>query len=182
MKKLSGTTFFSDINFTSIVDTIKGVYMSDGTMSTLLDFERVLDEADVYAFKHWNLGELVQGPTNTRYKSTCVFMWPYKLMPDPRAGLRLTKIGCDVSFGKSSIRVPIEVSNYDDFQPGTMYPKMQKQSVWFVEIAIPFELMADIKEGSVELADSTIDLSDLEDAYEDDLQEVTTGDNDEDDL
>ena len=31
--------FFKDINFTSIVDTIKNIYMSDGSMNTLLDFE-----------------------------------------------------------------------------------------------------------------------------------------------
>lgn len=174
MKNLPANKFFDSIDFVSIVDTIKNIYMSDGAMSTLLDFERVLDEADIYAFKNWSLGELVQGPDVGRYKAKCVFMWPYKLMPDPRAALRLTKIGCDVTFGKSSIRVPVEVEDYDDFVPGTRYPKMKKKSVWFVEIAIPFELMDDIKEGSIELADATIDLSDLEDAYDEDLDQVTS--------
>lgn len=176
MKNLPANKFFDSIDFVSIVDTIKNIYMSDGAMSTLLDFERVLDQADIYAFKNWSLGELVQGPDVGRYKATCVFMWPYKLMPDPRAALRLTKIGCDVTFGKSSIRVPVEVEDYDDFVPGTRYPKMKKKSVWFVEIAIPFELMDDIKEGSIELADTTIDLSDLEDAYDEDLDQVTAED------
>jgi len=178
MKNLPANDFFDSIDFVSIVDTIKNVYMSDGAMSTLLDFERVLDQADVYAFKNWSLGELVQGPDVGRYKVKCTFMWPYKLMPDPRAALRLTKIGCDVLFGKSSIRVPVEVLDYDDFVPGTRYPKMQKKSVWFVEISIPYELMDDIKEGSIELADQTIDLSDLEDAYDDDLDQVTAEDSD----
>lgn len=174
MKKLPANKFFDSIDFVSIVDTIKNIYMSDGSMSTLLDFERVLDEADIYAFKNWSLGELVQGPNLGRYKAKCVFMWPYKLMPDPRAALRLTKIGCDVLMGKSSIQVPVEVENYDDFVPGTRYPKMQKKSVWFIEISIPIDLMDDIKEGSIELADSTIDLSDLEDAYDEDLEQVTS--------
>ena len=46
-------SFFKDIDFVSIVDTIKNIYMSDGAMNTLLDFERVLDEADIYAFRNW---------------------------------------------------------------------------------------------------------------------------------
>lgn len=169
MKSLPADQFFNDIDFVSIVDTIRGVYMSDGAMSTLLDFERVLDEADVYAFKNWIIGELVQGPVIGRYNAKCVFMWPYKLMPDPRAALRLMNIGCKVAYAKSSIKVPVEVQDYEDFVPGTRYPKMTKKSIWFVEITIPFELMDDIKEGSIDLADATIDLSDLEDAYDEDL-------------
>jgi len=169
MKSLPADKFFNDIDFVSIVDTIKGVYMSDGAMSTLLDFERVLDEADVYAFKNWIIGELVQGPVIGRDSAKCTFMWPYKLMPDPRAALRLMNIGCKVAYAKSSIRVPVEVQDYEDFVPGTRYPKMTKKSIWFVQVEIPFELMDDIKEGSIDLADATIDLSDLEDAYDEDL-------------
>lgn len=169
MKSLPADKFFNDIDFVSIVDTIKGVYMSDGAMSTLLDFERVLDEADVYAFKNWIIGELVQGPVIGRYSAKCVFMWPYKLMPDPRAALRLMNIGCKVAYAKSSIRVPVEVQDYEDFVPGTRYPKMTKKTIWFVQIEVPFELMDDIKEGSIDLADATIDLSEIEDAYDEDL-------------
>jgi hypothetical protein len=169
MKTSPADKFFDGINFVSIVDTIKGVYMSDGAMSTLLDLERVLDEADVYAFKNWSMGELVDGPTVGRYSCKCIFMWPYKLMPDPRAALRLTNVGCKVTFGKGEIKVPVEVKDYEDFVPGTRYPKMVKRKVWFVEIVIPFELMDDIKEGSIDLADQTIDLSEIEDAYDEDL-------------
>jgi hypothetical protein len=169
MKTSPADKFFNDIDFVSIVDTIKGVYMSDGAMSTLLDFERVMDEADVYAFKNWSTGELVDGPVVGRYNCKCIFMWPHKLMPDPRGALRLDKIGCKVTYGKGEIKVPVEVKDYEDFVPGTRYPKMAKRKVWFVEIVIPFELMDDIKEGSIDLADQTIDLSEIEDAYDEDL-------------
>jgi hypothetical protein len=172
MKSLPADKFFNDIDFVSIIDTIKGVYMSDGAMSTLLDYERVLDEADVYAFKNWSTGELVDGPVVGRYNCKCVFMWPYKLMPDPRAALRLTTVGCKVTYGKGEIKVPIEVKDYEDFQPGTRYPKMAERKVWFVEIVIPFELMDDIKEGTIDLADETIDLSDIDDAYDEDLDDT----------
>ena len=171
MKNLPADNFFNDVNFVSIVDTVKGIYMSDGAMSTLLDFERVLDEADLYAYQNWIVGELVQGPTTGRYSCKCIFMWPDKLMPNPKGALRLTNIGCNVTFGKGEIDVPVEVKSYDDFNSGTRYPKMKKRKVWFVEIEIPFELMDDIKEGSIDLADETIDLSDIEDAYDEDLDE-----------
>ena len=177
MKTLPADKFFNDIDFVSIVDTIKGIYMSDGAMSTLLDFERVMDEADVYAFKNWLVGELVDGPVIGRYSCKCVFMWPYKLMPNPKGALRLTNVGCKVTYGKGEIKVPVEVKDYDDFVPGGRYPKMIKRKVWFVEITIPFDLMDDIKEGSIDLADQTIDLSEIDDAYDEDLESsMTDGD------
>jgi hypothetical protein len=33
--------FFDDVDYVSIISTIKGIYTSDGSMSVLLDFERV---------------------------------------------------------------------------------------------------------------------------------------------
>ena len=168
--------FFKDINFISIVDTIKNIYMSDGAMNTLLDFERVLDEADVYAFRNWINGELVQGPDVGRYSCKCTFMWPYKLMPDPRASLRLSTIGCNIKMMKSKIEVPVAVESYENFQSGSRYPKMQENQIWFMQIEIPFELMDDIKEGSVDIAGDEIDLSEIEDAYDNDLEQTKTED------
>jgi hypothetical protein len=173
MKSLPANKFFNEVDFVSIVDTIKNVYMSDGSMSNLLDFERVLDEADIYAYKNWKHGELVQGPDIGRYTAKCIFMWPYKLMPDPRGALRLVKIGCKVTFGKGEIDVPVKVKDYEDFNPGTNYPKMQKRKVWFVEVVIPVELMDNIKEGSIDLAGQTIDLSEIDDAYDEDLDDIS---------
>lgn len=161
--------FFDDVDYVSIIDTVKGIFTSDGSMAVLLDFERVLDESDLYAFKNWELGELVQGPISKRYSVTCMFMFPEKLMPDPRGAKRLAKLGCKIQFKKTKIRVPVEVTNYDDFVPGTRYPKMAKKKIWLISIEIPRELMDDIKEGSIDLADQTIDLKELEDSYDADL-------------
>jgi hypothetical protein len=169
MKHRTADNFWDNIDYVSVISTVKGIYTSDGSMSTLLDFERVLDEADLYAFRNWELGELVQGPDVKRYSVKCVFMWPYKLMPDPRGALRLDTIGCTVQFGKAEIQVPVEIQNYDDYVPGTRYPKMKPKKVWFVSIEIPKELLDDIKEGSIDLADQTIDLEEIDDAYDEDL-------------
>lgn len=174
MKHKSADNFFDDIDFVSIISTVKGIMTSDGAMSTLLDYERVLDEADLYAFRNWQLGELVQGPDIGRYSVTCTFMWPYKLMPDPSGAKRLASIGCDLKFAKSKIKVPVEVTNYEDFVQGTRYPKMHERPVWFVQITIPKDLMNEIKEGSIDLADQTIELDEIEDAYEEDLDKENT--------
>ena len=107
--------FFDDVDYVSIISTIKGIYTSDGSMSVLLDFERVLDEADMYAFRNWQLGELVQGPVVKRYSVACMFMWPYKLMPDPRGAKRLAGVGCKIKFKKTKIKVPVAVKNPDDY-------------------------------------------------------------------
>ena len=166
--------FFNDIDFVSIVSTVKGIMTSDGSMSVLLDFERVLDECDLYAFKNWIMGELVQGPDINRYDVSCTFMWPYKLMPDPRAAKRLLSLGAKIEMDKGELKVPVEVKDYDDFVQGTMYPKMKERKVWFVKITLPLELMDNIKEGSIDLADQTIDLDEIEDAYDEDLEKEDT--------
>lgn len=161
--------FFDSIDFASIVDNIKGIYTSDGTMSILLDFERVLDEADLYAYKNWELGEVVSGPEPKRYTVSCILMYPHKLMPDPRGAKRLLSLGCNIKFKNTTIKVPIEIESNEDFEPGTHYPKLVERNVWLVRIEMPKELMNDIREGSIDLAGQTIDLGDLDSAYDEDL-------------
>jgi len=171
--------FFKDIDYPSIIDTIKGVYTSDGTMSTLLDFERVLDEADLYAYQNWELGELVSGPDVKRYTVGCVFMYPYKLMPNPRGAKRLLGIGCSLKFKKTKIKVPVKIKSAEDYAPGTHYPKLIEREVWLVYIEMPKELMNDIREGSIDLAGQNIDLSELDDSYDEDLDQEGTDAEDE---
>jgi hypothetical protein len=59
---------------------------------------------------------------------------------------------------------------------------MQENQVWFMQIEIPFELMDDIKEGSIDLADQTIDLSEIEDAYDSDLEQIDAGEGETDEM
>jgi hypothetical protein len=169
MSKNPSDKFFDDIDFPNIVDNIKGIYNSDGSMSTLIDFERVLDDSDLYAYKNWILGEVVNGPDIRRYDVSCVLMYPYKLMPDPRGAKRLLSVGCNIKFKKTKIKVPVEIKNSDDFNPGTHYPKMVERDIWLVRIEMPKQLMDEIREGSIDLAGQTIDLDELDDAYDEDL-------------
>ena len=174
--------FSKDTDFWAIADTIKDIYMSDGALTTLLDFEGVLDEIDLYAFKNWILGELVEGPEVSRYTVACTFMWPGHLMPDPRGARRLLPFDCKIKFKKTTMKVPRKVKDEDDRRPGTVKPVLDDQPVWLVEITMPKDLIADIRSGSIELEGQEIDLEDLDLGYEEDLDDAAIEDNDEEEL
>jgi hypothetical protein len=149
-----------------VIENTKEIFMTDSALNTLLDFERVLDELDTYVFAHWKEGELVEGPVYEKYFVTCTFMWPYKMMPDPRGGERLLDYDCEVYYSKDTLEYPIKIETPDDFEPGTKMPKMKKVPVWLVTIVMPKKLMQEIQQGSLELEGATLDLEDIEQAYE----------------
>lgn len=164
----------SDVDYWQISKVIKDLYLSDGSVNSLLDFERVLDEVDLYAFKNWGLGELVQGPIIGRYTVSCTFLWLADNMPDPRGAKRLLPFDCTVKYRKSTMEIPIKVKSTDDFIEGTKKPKLIKKDIWLVEITMPKDLMSDIQTGSAELEGQDIDLEDLNLSYEQDLNTAGT--------
>lgn len=168
-------------DYWQVAENIRDIYLSEGSLLTLLDFERVLDELDLYAFKNWEIGELVAGPEIGKYKVSCTFMWPFKLMPDPRGARRLLPFDCDIKFKKTLMKVPVKIEDPSDYRPGTHKAKIIEKKVWLVEITMPKSLMSDIRTGSIELEDQDIDLQDLDDAYEQDLdkQEYQSDENEQ---
>ena len=154
-----------------VMNNTKDIYMSDSSLATLLDFERVLDSLDLYAFQNWQVGELIKGPIIEKYFVTCDFMWPHKKMPDPRGGQRLLEYDCEVLFKKTDLKYPQEIESGMDYEPGTKVAKMKTVSVWIVTIIMPKNLMNDIHKGSVEKESDEVDLDDLEDAYEQGLDD-----------
>ena len=169
-KKTFDQPLFKDgSDYWQVADNIKDIYMSEGSLLTLLDYERVLDELDLYAFANWEIGELVAGPEISKYRVACTFLWPEKLMPDPRGARRLLPFDCDVKYKKTTMKVPVRIDDPSDYRPGTHKAKIIEKKVWLVEITMPKSLMSDIRTGSVELEDQDIDLQDLDDAYEQDL-------------
>lgn len=156
-----------------IVENSKKIYMSESSLKTLMDFERVLDELDIYAFKNWKKGELVEGPVRHRHWVEATFMWPNKLMPDPDGGKRLLEYRSKVEFSKDTLKTPTKVEDYSDFRPGTRKPKLKEDPVWLVKIQMPREVMEDIAEGFIELEGQEIDLQELDDAYNQNMQDTT---------
>ena len=161
--------FKDHTDYWQVADNIRDIYMSEGSLTTLLDFERVLDEVDIYAFKNWEIGELVDGPEIGKYRVTCTFMWPLKMMPDPRGGRRLLAFDCEVEYQRKEIKIPIKITDPSDYRPGTKKAKLVTKDVWLVTIVMPKALMNDIRTGSIEMEDQDIDLDELDQAYEQDL-------------
>ncbi len=145
-------------DYWQVASNIRDIYMSEGSLTTLLDFERVLDEVDIYAFRNWAIGELVDGPEIGRYKITATFMWPEKRMPDPRGARRLLPFDCHVEYKREMVKIPIRITNPSDYRPGTKKAKIMEQPVWLVSITMPKSLIQDVKTGSVEMEDEEIDL------------------------
>ena len=170
-KTIDQAIFRNGEDYWQVAENIRDIYMSEGSLLTLLDFERVLDELDLYAFKNWAIGELVSGPAIGKYRVTCIFMWPEKLMPDPRGARRLLPFDCEVKYKKTTMKVPMKIEDPSDYRPGTKKARLVEKKIWLVSITMPKALMSDIRTGSVELEDQDIDLADLDDAYEKDLDQ-----------
>ena len=47
-----------------IIRNVQDLYSISPTLGVLKDFERVVDELDVYVFKNWDEGELLSGNNN----------------------------------------------------------------------------------------------------------------------
>ena len=165
------------MDIVDIVKNTKKIYMSESSLETLLDFERVLDQLDIYAFENWKRGELVEGPVVDRHWVTAKFMWPHKMMPDPDGAKRLLGYNARVMYERDKLASPVKVEDYDDFRPGTRKPKLREDKVWILEIRMPKELIQDINEGYLELEGREVDQTDLDDAYEQNLSDVTSNNN-----
>jgi len=170
-KEFDQPIFKDGADYWQISQNIQDIYLSEGSLLTLLDFERVMDELDVFAFKNWAIGELVSGPDIGKYRVTCIFMWPEELMPDPRGGRRLLPFDCVVKYKRTTMKIPVRINDPSDYKPGTHKARITEKKIWLVEITIPKSLMSDIRTGSVELEDQDIDLEDLDNAYEQDLDQ-----------
>ena len=130
-----------------IVKNVEGIYESDTAFSVLKDFERVLDELDLYVYDNWEDGELASGPKIEKHWVSCEFMWPKDKMPDPMGGKRLLDYDCKVSYKKSSLLKPRKIRKPDDIRPGSKKGKLDRQPIWLVNITMPKDLILNIYSG-----------------------------------
>lgn len=130
-----------------IIANIENLYGSNNSLGLLKDFERVIDELDVYVYENWIDGELLEGPVEDRYFVTCSFMWPKDKMPEPKGGMRLLEYGCKVKIGESQISKVRKIKKPEDIRPGTRKGKIDHEDIWIVKIMMPKKLMSDINRG-----------------------------------
>ena len=152
-----------------IIKNVQSLYAIGPTLTILKDFERVIEELDVYVFKNWEDGELLSGPVDSRHFVTCSFMWPADKMPDPAGGKRLVDKGCKVSYKKDELMKPRQIKTPADYRPGTTKGKIDAHDIWIVEIKMPKALIGNFKHGKDEIesqdeqAQAPEDLSSLDD-------------------
>lgn len=130
-----------------IISNIEQIYGSNNSLNLLKDFERVIDELDIYVFDNWEDGELVSGPNESRYYVECTFMWPKDQMPEPKGGLRLLDYGCKVQVAESILNKVRRIKDPDDIRPGTKKGKIDKEEIILMKISMPKKLMSDIQRG-----------------------------------
>ena len=142
--KLQGITM---LDILDVIKNVESIYSANSSLSVLKDFERVLDEMDMYVYKNWQDGELAEGPLVERHWVSASFIWPENKMPDPMAGKRLLDYGCKVRYRKSFIVEPRQIKTPDDFRPGTKKGKLDRRPIWVVEIIMPKKLVEDTFNG-----------------------------------
>jgi hypothetical protein len=130
-----------------VIRNIDDLYENNTSLAVLKDFERVIDELDIYVYKNWEDGELAFGPQVDRHWITAGFMWPQDKMPDPVGAKRLLDLGCKVKYEKSYVVEPRKIKSPDDFRPGTKKGKLDRNPIWIVEIQMPKKVAFDMYRG-----------------------------------
>lgn len=140
-------------------------------LDILLQMEDVLDSLDVYVFKNWYRGEVVEGPKVRRYWLDFTLKYDFDKMPDPKAALRLMKHGARVDFWKAKYGKEGEFEDsavteteMNDHENGEK-PK-ESESFWLVRISIPRRLVAQMSAEEMDFYDDEVDIDDVEDAQD----------------
>lgn len=141
-----------------IIKNIESIYDSNSSFNVLKDFERILDELDIYVYKNWEEGELAAGPNISRHWVSASFVWPRDQMPDPMGAKRLLDYDCKITYKKSFIVKPRQILDPDDIRPGTKKGKLDRSPIWIVEIKMPKKLISDIYAANLE----NLDIAEIE--------------------
>jgi hypothetical protein len=131
------------IDTLDVLRNIKKIYASDNVIGALINMEKVFDDVNVYAYKNWAKGELIEGPIRNKYDTTATFMWDINEMPDPDAGQRILNVGGQVAYKKDIKLVPRKIKSYSDYRPGTKKGKLDEMPVWLVKISVPNTVIED---------------------------------------
>jgi len=154
-------------------DTLDNLIDSSSDLNVLIEFEEVLDNLNLYSYKNWELGEVIAGPDVSRYWITVTLMYPYKMMPDPDASLRLIEHGARVFYKKDVLEEPIKITKPEDLgdpdpKSGKRKPKRKKIPVWLVTIEMPREFVSEFETNKITINGMDIDMSDVDSAYDSD--------------
>lgn len=152
---------------------IKRLTDNTSLLDIMIQAEDYLDSLDLYAFRNWIKGEVVDGPWVKRYWVSFTLKYPYEDMPDPQGGLRLLKYGSKVLFKKTTEEVSVDPKSKEDIDPETKKPKTESRKIWYVTIKIPRRFIEDIDAKNLELYNDILDLEDVSDARDEGISSET---------
>lgn len=155
---------------------VKRLNTNDDLLDILIEMEDFLDSRDLYAFKNWIDGVIIDGPHVSRYWCELTLKYPYMKMPDPAGKARLEEHDVRVDYTESTELVPVQVQSPEDFRPGSRKPKLEHSKIWLVTISIPRRFIDDIIDQNMENYDDVgIDgAEDATDAKIEGLDNMTT--------
>jgi hypothetical protein len=135
--------------------------------------EDFLDSLDLYVFKNWIDGEIVEGPNIRRYWVSMTLKYAYKQMPDPAGAERLLQHGAKVVFRKAKEEVAVEIETPSDLQPNNK-PKMKQEEIWLVDVQIPRRFIEELDDSDLEMHvdDEAVDIENVSDARDEDVDET----------
>jgi len=154
-------------------DHLRKVSEGESLLDMLLEFEGILDEVDLYAYKNWIKGEILEGPDVGRHWVTAKFMYMSEEMPDPAGAERLLSRGMKVKFCREELKYPKKIKNWDDIDQsrsfnamgggyggvgglggvGYVKPKVMTDKVWVVEITMPRKYVDNTIQDYVDVGD-----------------------------
>ncbi len=153
-------------------DHLRKVSEGESLLDMLLEFEGILDEVDLYAYKNWSKGEILEGPDVGRHWVTAKFMYMSEDMPDPAGAERLMSRGIKVKFCREELKYPKKVKNWGDVDQsrsfnarsggygvgglggvGYIKPKTLTDNVWVVEIVMPRKFVDNTIQDYVDVGD-----------------------------
>ena len=167
-----------------ILNNLRANTSRDSALEMLMDFERVMDNANIYAYKNWMEGEIVEGPHIDRYWVTVTLMYYKNQMPDPEGAMRLTRNGCKVYFAEEEYITAARLRSPDDSEgqdgadgkrPGQTRAKRIIKPVWLVTIVMPRKYMNDVEAAKLRVDDQGIDSNAVEQAYTDEISAADEG-------
>lgn len=99
-------------------NTIQSLYDQSGLLDILLGIEEYFDNMDLYAYKNWIKGEVVEGPIVSKYWVEVILKYTKETFPDPRGALIFEKNDTKVTMKRDfEIRPLHKPRSTEDMQP-----------------------------------------------------------------
>jgi hypothetical protein len=143
-----------------MADFIKRLSDSASLTDILIQIEDWLDSLDIYVFKNWFEGQVVDGPVIERHWVSIILKYDYKQMPDPEGAVRMMKYGAIIKYKKTQEE---DTTNHKEENISQLNNELQNgqtnvqsnditqkspqlKPVWLIEVKIPRHFIDELEE------------------------------------